>query len=332
MGVMITPNPEVVRAALDAGMTYFDTARVYMGGRMRRAAATLAVVCALAAGPAGADDDPAAGLPGETALAPLHRAGTVERHTAETLWERIDGEAELYRAHGLIASAHASYVDPANGDHRVEISVFTFADPLGAFGIFAAFRPPECAPVARVGNGGCLGDYQGFFWQETLFVLADVAGPEAMRSSDIHRALEAAAARLGPPPPPPEPLRAFSRFADTRSIRYQPQHLLGREALPPGLEGVASGLPVFVSVGPSNANGTRATLDAYALALEGAVLSESDGRPVLSGRDPALGPVLLIGSSHGIAGARSAPDAPGLRDLLETLSARGGDPQREGEW
>jgi len=33
MGVMITPNPEVVRAALDAGVTYFDTARVYMGGR-----------------------------------------------------------------------------------------------------------------------------------------------------------------------------------------------------------------------------------------------------------------------------------------------------------
>jgi aryl-alcohol dehydrogenase-like predicted oxidoreductase len=33
MGVMITPTPDVVRAALDAGVTYFDTARAYMGGR-----------------------------------------------------------------------------------------------------------------------------------------------------------------------------------------------------------------------------------------------------------------------------------------------------------
>jgi len=33
MGVLITQNPEIVRAALDAGVTYFDTARVYMGGR-----------------------------------------------------------------------------------------------------------------------------------------------------------------------------------------------------------------------------------------------------------------------------------------------------------
>ncbi len=33
MGVMITPNAEIVRAALAAGVTYFDTARAYMGGR-----------------------------------------------------------------------------------------------------------------------------------------------------------------------------------------------------------------------------------------------------------------------------------------------------------
>lgn len=33
MGVMITQDPQIARAALDAGVTYFDTARSYMGGR-----------------------------------------------------------------------------------------------------------------------------------------------------------------------------------------------------------------------------------------------------------------------------------------------------------
>jgi aryl-alcohol dehydrogenase-like predicted oxidoreductase len=33
MGVMLTRDPDIVRAALDAGITYFDTARAYMGGR-----------------------------------------------------------------------------------------------------------------------------------------------------------------------------------------------------------------------------------------------------------------------------------------------------------
>lgn len=33
MGVMITHDPDIVRAALDTGINYFDTARAYMGGR-----------------------------------------------------------------------------------------------------------------------------------------------------------------------------------------------------------------------------------------------------------------------------------------------------------
>lgn len=33
MGVMLTSDPDIVRAALDAGINYFDTARAYMGGR-----------------------------------------------------------------------------------------------------------------------------------------------------------------------------------------------------------------------------------------------------------------------------------------------------------
>ena len=33
MGVRIRSDPELVRAALDAGVNYFDTARSYMGGR-----------------------------------------------------------------------------------------------------------------------------------------------------------------------------------------------------------------------------------------------------------------------------------------------------------
>lgn len=57
MGVMITNSPDIVRAALDAGVNYFDTARSYMGGRNeqilasglgeRRAQAVVATKCHL---------------------------------------------------------------------------------------------------------------------------------------------------------------------------------------------------------------------------------------------------------------------------------------------
>jgi len=274
--------------------------------------------------------DPAGVLPAAASLPPLARREPIELHSAETLWERIDGEAELYKSYGLTTSAHAFYEDPADPDRRIDLSVFAFADPLGAFGLFAAFRPPECN-VRPLGNGGCVGDYQGFFWHGQLFVLADAAGPAAVRPADLERALEAVAALLGPPPPRPEPLRAFARFADTRTIRYQPQHLLGRAALPPGLEGTASGTPVFVSTGADAAQGVTA-LAAYAGVLEGAVRVDREGFTVLSGRDPALGPVTIVAGGRGLSGARSAPAAPGLQQLLEALGAHGGDPALEGAW
>jgi hypothetical protein len=294
------------------------------------APAALALLLALAGAARAAPADLAATLPAAASLPPLALRGPVERHSAETLWERIDGEAELYKAYGLTTSVHAVYEDPANPDRRVDLSVFAFADPLGGFGLFAAFRPPECT-VRALGNGGCVGDYQGFFWHGELFVLADAAGPAAGRPDDLRRALEAVAALLGPPPPRPEPLRAFSRFADTRTIRYQPQHLLGRAALPPGLEGTAGGTPVFVSTGADTAQGATA-LEAYAGMLEGPVRVERDGVSVLSGRDPALGPVTIAVGRRGMSGARSAPTAPGVRELLEALSAHGGDPALEGAW
>jgi hypothetical protein len=258
--------------------------------------AALALLLVLAGSAPAATADPAAALPAAATLTPLVRQAGIERHTVETLWERINGEAELYKSYGLASSAHALYEDPALPDRRIDLSVFSFADPLGAFGLFAAFRPPECDAVQPLGNGGCVGDYQGFFWHGNHFVLADAAGPAASRTVDLRRALETAAALLGPRPPRPEPLRAFSRFADTRTIRYQPQHLLGRAALPPGLEGTAGGTPVLLSVGPCDNEAVARALDAYAAVLEAAVRSERNGYRVLAGRDPAHGPVLLVGS------------------------------------
>jgi len=294
-------------------------------------AATLALASALAllaaeTAPA-ATTDPAAALPGATALAPLERTGQIERHTPETLWERIDGEAELYKSYGLAASAHARYETPSDPDRRVELSAFSFTDPLGAFGVFAAFRPPEC-DGRGLGNGGCLGDYQGFFWQGDLFVLADASGSAASRPADLRHALEAAAALLGPAPELPAPLPAF--FGHAAGVRYQPLHLLGRSALPPGLEGSAGGTVVFISTAPADAAAALAWLEAYRAALKEPVVGEHEGRRTLSGSDSALGPVVLAAGAGGIAGARSSPDAPGVRELLLKLLTLAGPPASGG--
>lgn len=290
-------------------------------------AAALTLTWIAAAAPAfAAAPDLVAGLESLAAPTPLVRQGRLERHTPETLWERIDGEAELYMSFGLAGSAHLMFADPGQDERRVELSVFSFQDPLGAFGVFASFRSSSCV-VHSLGNDGCLGDYQGYFWHGDVFVVADAAGPRQTRPGDLQRMLEAAAVLLGPPPPPPKPLRDFSLLAEPGTIRYQPRHLLGREALPPGLEGTVRGTAVFVSVGPRDPAG--AALESYAVALEGAVRGERDGYRTLAGQDRFLGPLTIVGSGQGIVGARAAADTPGLWELLDALGASGKDPGRK---
>jgi hypothetical protein len=289
-------------------------------------AATLALALLLTAAIGDADaapPDPATALPDAAALAPLARAAPIERHTPDTLWERIDGEAEIYKSYGLAASAHARYEDPKDPDRRIELSAFSFADPLGAFGIFAAFRPSSCDGRGH-GNGGCLGDYQGFFWQGGLFVLADASGPAATRPADVRRALDAAASLLGSAPEPPAPLPEFLRLAT--GARYQPQHLLGRAALPPGLEGNAGGTFAFRATAAADLDAARAWLEAYGAVLEKPESGSREGRRYLAGIDPALGPVVLLAGERGISGARSTPDKPGVWELLMKLSPLAGPP------
>jgi hypothetical protein len=279
--------------------------------------AALRIACAPHPAAAG---DPAAALP--AAPAPLERSGAIERHTPETLWERIDGEAELYKAYGLASSAHALYADPRDPDRRVTVSAYETGSPLSAFGLFAALRPASCAPAGIVSEI-CLdgSGHQGLLWRGSLLVVADAAGGEDERTGDLRRAMEAVAAALGPAPPPPAPLRDFARVAPPETIGYQPQHLLGREALPPGLTAALGGRTVFFAPEPADPAGQGRVLSAYGAILEGAQRSVSGGRQVLAGRDPRLGPVTLVAGGGGIAGACTPPGTPALDAALAALVA-----------
>lgn len=259
---------------------------------MRELAAALAALLLAAAPVAAARHDPGAGIPAPAALAPLARVGEIERHAPDDLWERINGEAELYKSYDFVSSAHARYEDPADPDRSVTLSVFMMEREIGAFGLFAAFRPRDCVRVAPIGNGACLGGEQGLLWHGAFFVLADAAGPEASRPADLRRALEAAAAALGTVPPRPDYLRIFARFADTETIRYHPAHLFGRKVFPPGLEGRSDGVTWFLTEGACNLEAIYAT---YAETLQAAVRSEPGGLRTLSGLDPELGPITLSG-------------------------------------
>lgn len=285
---------------------------------LRIRAGVLASLVIAALGTAGISR--AATLPDLDAIAPLRRTGRIERHTPDNLWERIDGAAELYRSYGLLSSEHAIYEDPGNPDRRVDLSVFTMREPIAAFGLYATFQRAGC-PVQSIGNGGCVEDYQGFFWSGQQFVLADASGPEATRGGDLHRALVAASGARDPAAEPPEFLATFLRHVDAVTVRYRPRHLLDTVALPPGIEGTGNGVTYFRT---TPALDVDAVLAKAGKMLVGLTPSTRGGYRVLAGNVPGLGPLLIVASPAGIAGALATPDAPGIWERLTRLLPPGG--------
>lgn len=281
---------------------------------MRSAGAALGLL--LLAGAALAD--PAEFLPSSSELAPLVLAGTVEKHTPDSLWEKIDGEAELYRRFGLVAAALAYFEAPGNPDAGLEVSAFEMGDELGAFGVWATFRRPG-DPVEPLGNGGFRDDYQAALWSGRSFFLLHAFGSEAERSASLARGVDALLARVGASPPRPSFLSSFEEIADPSTVAYAPDHLLGRAVLPPGLEGrTPGGLAVFAS---TYAPGAPPALAAYRSRLGDATPVEEAGASGWAGVDPDLGPVVVLVSGSRLVGVRAAPDAPGAAETLARLLA-----------
>ncbi len=274
------------------------------------------LVLALASAPPGADL--ALFLPPLEQMAPLRPAGEVERYTPDNLWEKIDGEAELYRRFGLEGSVAAGYASPEDPTRRIEVTLHGMASPLGAFGLFASFRAPG-DDVEDTGNGGIVGQRQAFFWHGRLFILVDAFGPDDARPQDLRRAVTLVSAELGPPPPKPPLLAAFESLAKPGTVQYVPDHLLSRASLPPGLEGEdAEGLSFFVATQETTA---VKVLDDYATDLSAQRRPVWEGMQVLAGVDPAHGPVTLAWRDGRLAGARAGYDRAGLREILARLLA-----------
>jgi hypothetical protein len=81
------------------------------------------------------------------------RAGKTASYDRATIWQAIDGAAELFVAFGFRSLREQSY--EAAGI-KVTAQLYEQGSPLEAFGVFARERPPGASPLA-VGAGGAFG-------------------------------------------------------------------------------------------------------------------------------------------------------------------------------
>ncbi|MDH4220425.1 MAG: hypothetical protein OEW23_16840, partial [Candidatus Aminicenantes bacterium] len=64
----------------------------------------------------------------------------VGQFTADNLYERINGRAELYLAYDVVSLTTATFEDKTDIGRFIELSVFDMGNPTNAFGIFSVER------------------------------------------------------------------------------------------------------------------------------------------------------------------------------------------------
>jgi hypothetical protein len=128
-------------------------------------------------------------------------ATSYDRHT---IFDYLDGGAEVYLAYGMVAATSRRYTCP--GGPPIEASIFTMEAPDGAFGVFTYERMDA---DAGIGQGSEYGGGILRFWQGHTFVFIQ-AGSETPGSHDALFALgRHVATHLGEDATPPDLIPAL---------------------------------------------------------------------------------------------------------------------------
>ncbi|HOY65915.1 MAG TPA: hypothetical protein PLP29_03445 [Candidatus Ozemobacteraceae bacterium] len=256
--------------------------------------------------------------------------GTPETFGRDTLYEHINGEAELYLPYGFEEAVAGYYIDMNTPKSGVAVDIYRMGSPLDAFGIYSRYRNPEALPTGP-GVEGESSDTQVSFFQDRYFVRITSSGRVHPTRDVLQSCANAAAAKLPSPASWPSEL-AIIRAGESvpRTEQFVTQSLLGYRFFPRGLTADATldGKPVklFVVFTDSPAS-AAACLDAYAASGlqpggKPAAPSASGTHDALSVQDPLYKNVIIRQSGSRLFGIAKADDPAKAAELLERWISR----------
>jgi hypothetical protein len=157
--------------------------------------------------------------------------------TRKTLFQRIDGQAELFFKYGFRKSVSALYQNKKNAKDQVEVDLYDMGNVLQAFGIFSRFRSED--RPAEVGLESYLEDTSLLFYKGRYFVMlyATEADP-----SLLQRMAMTISSGIADSSPPPKEINYFLKDGlKPGSIQYYSEGLLGYHFLKRGFLGTYIG-------------------------------------------------------------------------------------------
>jgi len=154
-------------------------------------------------------------------------------YTKKTLFEHIDGQAELFFKYGYQKSVFAIYQSLKNRENQIELDIYDMGNVLQAFGIFSRFRNED--RPAGIGLDSYFDDHSAFFYEGKYFVMlyATVPNPSILKKWAMMISL-----RILDRSSQPKEIHYFPKNGlKPGSIQYFPEGLLGHQFLKRGFQG-----------------------------------------------------------------------------------------------
>ncbi len=140
------------------------------------------------------------------------RSGEAEVYTPDTLFELINGEAELYYPYGVKRTIAAKYNREGETDNPIYLELFEMASALDGFGIYSNYRSAK-STIVDIGNAGFASSTEVMFYQGPYFAQLNVATAQESRDR-----LESCARALSKALPPAQPAPELLTLLDFPSI------------------------------------------------------------------------------------------------------------------
>jgi len=216
-------------------------------------------------------------------------------YTKKTLFNHIDGQAELFLKYGFQKSVFAIYQNGGSPNNQIEMDLYDMGNTLHAFGVFSRFRAE--GQGMDVGLDSYLDDRSALFYKGRYFVMfySTESNPSTLKKFSM-----TISSKISDPSPPPREIGYFPKNGlKLGSIQYFSEGLLGHQFLKRGFIGTyIDQTHLFIAIFNDSQEALNA-LKIYRdyLSQKGKVYSgsiiEFNAR-ALKGEDPYQGKVVIV--------------------------------------
>jgi hypothetical protein len=218
--------------------------------------------------------------------------------TKKTLFEHIDGQAELFFKYGFRQCTSAVFRERKNPENQIDADIYDMGSTLQAFGIFSQLRT-EAGP-GGFGLDSTLEKQSALFYKGKYFVMLYATEENLAVLEQLAKQISS---KISDPSPPPRELGYFPGDGlKPGSIRYFPDGLLGHRFLKGGFQGAYTNgekdYQLFLAVFRTPQDGQKA-LDAFKdyLTQKGKTTPKGAtefGSRTLRGESPYQGQIIVL--------------------------------------